>query len=224
MIDIESEELLTFYFGAGRSMFERSTFGAQLERAELFGHGSVKCGTCRGIGVLPTGAWCGPCNGTGAKPYKLPPLTSSDVVVDVSETNTEGGYAPNDDAMAQFAVVSRRVGALPVLLQSALAAYYGDAGIRCSTLPCWRMVSLYPLVPAGKKLAAMGLEELSTEEERLKFDTDPPYERCRRHVELEKSNSKDHRRALIESAERQASELFERTVAAWMALGSRGAA
>ena len=43
---------LIWFFGAGQVAFERSTFGYQLERAELFTFGSMRCRECDGRGYL----------------------------------------------------------------------------------------------------------------------------------------------------------------------------
>jgi hypothetical protein len=55
---------LEWYWCFGESLFHRSTFGSQLERAELMSYITERCLVCDGEGIVPTGA-CKGCRGMG---------------------------------------------------------------------------------------------------------------------------------------------------------------
>ena len=212
---------LSWFFGSGRTAFERSTFGPMLERAELYGHGSWRCSRCRGSGVLQgNGAWCDRCNGTGAIPYQLDPASSEridQITAHSTGSNHGAGYVPDDTVMARYAVISRRLSLLPRRLALALEAYHGDRGIHCAAHHTWPMVAVYPLTASGQKLARLASEKGV-----------PDHERCRLEIVAQRQQAnppnKPARGALIEAAERQATQLYVAAVDAWNALRAREAA
>jgi len=210
---------LSWHFERGLVAFEGSPFGAMLERCELFGFASIRCSRCQGSGVRrSSGAWCTPCNGTGALPYGLDWATNPDEVIPVSRAHQGGvGYIPDDSMMARYAVVSRRLSLLPERLQAVGEAYHGHAGLRCADAHAWRMVAVYPLTPAGQRLIRMTPNTYTTDEERERYHASPPYERAFRHVASERIKSDPNRRQLIEAAEQQATELYLAFVDAWEA-------
>lgn len=222
-IDHRTDAALTRFFGPLRTVFERSTFGAQLHRMELYAHGSHKCRPCNGTGITePRGDWCLKCGGTGVRHYRISE-TSEQLTVRVNESRSGSGYVPSDEVMTFYAVMSRRVGALQRVHQAVLEAYFGDAGIRCSSPPCWRLVSVFALTPPGSRLVKLGIENLATEEERLLFEQSPPYERVRRHVELDSAQTKPHRKALIDAANEHAARMLSEALDAFGSV-ARGAA
>ncbi len=212
---------LSWHFERGLIAFEGSPFGAMLERCELFGFGSIRCSKCLGSGVRRrSGNWCKPCNGTGALAYGLDWSTNVDECIPISGAHQGGGgYTPDDSMMARYAVVSRRLGMLPEHLQAVGEAYHGHAGLRCvgEAANTWRMVAVYPLTPAGKRLIRATPNTYTTDEEREKYHASPPYERAYRHVASERLKSDPNRRQLIEAAEQQATELYLAFVDAWEA-------
>lgn len=210
---------LSWHLERGLIAFERSPFGAMLERVELFGFGSIRCSKCLGSGVRRrSGNWCTPCNGTGALAYGLDWSTNVDEVMPANDDSGSGrGYVPDDSMMARYAIVSRRLGMLPERLRAVGEAYHGHAGLRCSDAHAWRMVAVYPLTPAGKRLIRMMPNTYTTDEERERYHASPPYERAFRHVASERIKSDPNRRQLIEAAEQQATELYLAFVDAWEA-------
>lgn len=70
-IEGSDEAALSWYFGQGLSVYEKSTFGAVLQRITLDGFSSGPCGSCEGSGIMENGGFavstrCKRCNGTGA--------------------------------------------------------------------------------------------------------------------------------------------------------------
>lgn len=92
VISLGDEAALSWYFGIGLSIYERSTFGAILAKLERDGFGSEQCARCGGEGILETGGvnvsnkcktcggdgrvarrWCSDCGGLGTvAPYEVP--------------------------------------------------------------------------------------------------------------------------------------------------------
>lgn len=204
------------FFGVGATKFERSTMGPMLDHIELFGFGAVKCGACRGAGIRWTsGAWCTKCGGSGSIPYELDRSHAVDELP-VNETRTgSGGYVPDDAEMTRYAIISRRLSLLSGRVQQTLEAYYGDHGCRCDDIQAWRMVAVYPLVPAGERLTRLGADEEADADVRERYRTMPRYERAYWQVALERINSKPQRASLIRAAEEQATALYLEAVEAW---------
>src|SRR5690242_4935100 len=70
VISLSDEAALSWYFGQGLSIYERSTFGAILAKLEREGFGSEACARCSGSGILETGGVnvenkCKTCGGDG---------------------------------------------------------------------------------------------------------------------------------------------------------------
>jgi hypothetical protein len=211
---------LSWYFTDGSAAFERSTMGPMLERAALYSMRrlTLKCRSCGGEGILADASWCEGCHGTGTAQTRLVRSDDSELAMPVHETRSaSGGYTPDDSMMARYAVVSRRVSHLPAIGRAALGRYFGPNGERCSHAPGWRMIALYPLTPAGQRLAVLS-DECRTDEERERFRGEPDYERCFGQVAWEASKTKAARKALIEAAEQQATELYLTTVDQWMGM------
>lgn len=69
-ISLGDESALSWYFGQGLSIYDKSTFGAVLQRITLDGFSSSPCETCNGEGILDDGGFaistrCLRCHGTG---------------------------------------------------------------------------------------------------------------------------------------------------------------
>jgi|GEM_PF-4713897 len=210
---------LSWFLSHGLAAFERSTMGPMLDHAELYGHGSVKCGGCRGQGIRQNGDWCDKCKGTGAFPFELDRRNRSPEELPVDETQgSGGGYVPDDTVMTRYAVVSRRLSRLSAESRLAIEAHQGPQGDRCSLEPGHRLIAVYPLVPAGKKLVRLAHEDLDDREhDRSPYAEAPAYERAFRQCAWQKTKPINNRGALIEAAESQAAELFLGAVDEWMA-------
>jgi hypothetical protein len=69
-ISLSDEAALSWYFGLGLSIYERSTFGAILAKLDRDGSGSERCVRCDGAGILDVGGFntdrrCKTCDGSG---------------------------------------------------------------------------------------------------------------------------------------------------------------
>lgn len=69
-MSLNDEASLSWYFGDGLSIYERSTFSAIVERIRLDGFGSAPCARCDGAGILDKGGFamatrCTRCTGKG---------------------------------------------------------------------------------------------------------------------------------------------------------------
>jgi hypothetical protein len=69
-ISIADEGSLSWFFGPGQTIYERSTFGAILDKLKLASADSETCARCDGAGILDVGGFatdkrCKTCDGTG---------------------------------------------------------------------------------------------------------------------------------------------------------------
>lgn len=162
---------LTWYLTHGLSTFERSTFGAILDVLESRAYTSQVCHHCWGSGILsekkcfrvdgqkvymPDGAWCPVCHGTGAISVRIT-TDDLDAIQTVhatghsSESNSRS--APPDEALARYALVSRRLYRMSPHTRDALVAAYGDAGqIHAKDGIRGRAWAVAPLTVPGRKL------------------------------------------------------------------------
>lgn len=207
---------LSWFFTIGVAAFESSPMGPMLQHVELYGCATVKCGGCRGAGIRADGAWCQKCAGTGAFPIALQRDNRSPEELPVHDTRGEGGYVPDDGTMARYAVVSRRVSALPHRLQRALEAFHGPHGSRCDCPQAWRLVALFPLVPAGHRLVRLALDDMHDAEVSERYRSMPAYEQCYWQVAAQRTNRRPQRGALIDAAAEQAGALYVEAASAFM--------
>lgn len=201
------DALLRWFFGPGQSAFERSPFGAILDRAELLRYDSDACQDCTG-GILDNGAWCPMCNGVGSVPrvrrHSTRALTARPMTRDGSGQAAE----PDDTHLRWYASVSRRlshVERLDPACACAIEAYYGNHGARWAMTKFGRFFALFPLVPAGKTLLRQTKGDLTMQA------TD------RIHVlaELEKIQPMKQRGELFKAAGRQAADLHDEACRRW---------
>ncbi len=82
-ISLGDEAALSWYFGQGLSIYDRSTFGAIIHKLAMDAYGSGPCERCEGSGILETGGFavsdqCRSCKGEGkiGKPEKWCPSCS----------------------------------------------------------------------------------------------------------------------------------------------------
>jgi hypothetical protein len=70
------EAALSWYFGQGLSIYEKSTFGPIVQKIAMDGYSSTTCGTCDGAGIIEEGGGvtlddkCRGCDGSGREPHK----------------------------------------------------------------------------------------------------------------------------------------------------------
>jgi hypothetical protein len=125
-IPFRDESDLMWYLTEGASIFERSAFGAMLERVEFFAYRTVPCPKCNGHGAVnsktrtaPTepddlvllDTFCSACNGTGEVPSKGP-RGAKEPTVKITAERQSHGYCPSDSALRRMARVTRRLNAI----------------------------------------------------------------------------------------------------------------
>lgn len=70
------EAALSWYFGQGLSIYEKSTFGPIVQKIAMDGYASTTCGKCDGAGIIEEGGGvtledkCRGCGGSGREPHK----------------------------------------------------------------------------------------------------------------------------------------------------------
>jgi hypothetical protein len=70
------EAALSWFFGQGLSIYEKSTFGPIVQKIAMDGYASTVCGTCDGGGIIEEGGGvtledkCRGCGGSGREPHK----------------------------------------------------------------------------------------------------------------------------------------------------------
>lgn len=140
LLSPQAEAALDWYFGEGASLFERSTFGAMLERSSMY---KVK----RTVDPELMRARL------EREPHEAPPgaLTARPK----SGQAPSSGYTPEESLLSRYARVSRLVRAVleqDELSAAVLGAYYGDIGARWGRSPYGRIFAVYPLTAAGREL------------------------------------------------------------------------
>jgi hypothetical protein len=194
------EASLEWYFGPGAAQFERSTMGAMLERAYAMSVDHK------------------PDNDTiRARFERLPhePPAGEITARPTAELRQSAGYTPNEQAMARFAHVSRRlrlVRAESAGAERVLAAYYGDVGCRWGRTARGRIFAVLPLTQAGQNMLRKATKRTAkaplirlTETEALENE-----------VDLERLRPDPSRAQQIESARRQAGKLYHEACAAYV--------
>lgn len=214
-IALGDEADLEWYFGPGQSAFERSTFGAMLEACERASFTTTKCARCDGDGVLDVGSlsvakWCPACGGTGYRERRARHDRGPVTAQPTAEDKGGRGYTPTEHALERYAAVSRRLDRVESQHVEVLAAYYGDTGARWGRTRHGRVFAVYALTPAGHKLVRMAMLGSGTDGVHLSAS-----ERIGVQAELEKTQPKQQRRALLDAADRQARELVDAASVAW---------
>lgn len=70
------EAALSWFFGQGLSIYEKSTFGPIVQKIAMDGYSSTTCGKCDGAGIIEEGGGvtlddkCRGCDGSGREPHK----------------------------------------------------------------------------------------------------------------------------------------------------------
>lgn len=165
------ERDLQWYCIEGITKFERSPMGSMLSMQDMMSCASRKCDRCGGLGYtdepwvmtrdwrgneiaprqIDSGKECPRCRGTGGVRVKVPdggeitarPKSSHD------ETSRE---APDDATLTRYAIVSRRLSKMPLLLSKAIQAGYGADGEANLATIRGRAWAVTPLTSAGKEL------------------------------------------------------------------------
>lgn len=141
---------LLWYFYEGERAFRYVSFGALLEKADVFSHDS----NGERIPVLPANDWS---------------------VMHVQVTASEPSYTIDDEDLVRVAHVSRRLRYLRPPNAMILRVYYGDIGARWSKTRAGRLFSLYALTDAGQSWLAKERPENMRADERIGgFAKGPP--------------------------------------------------
>lgn len=172
---------LEWYLGEGSALFERSPFGAMLERSKLLGEASDPCRDCCGKGIIESdsprlgsdcknhrescdycvgrkiaiGCWCSLCRGTGFTSRRIKGDPIMTMVLKKQTRFIEPSRTPEDWALTRYAVVSRHFDRLAKISKSSLtviATYHGDKGARWADTSWGRIFVLLPLTNSGKQL------------------------------------------------------------------------
>lgn len=159
-------------------------------------NGYKRCRDCRGAG----GDMACECGGKGYLVCEPAfPANSSEEV----------GYTPDEGSLQRYALVSRRLdraGSANSRVRETLTVYYGDIGARWGRTRHGRLLGLYSLTSAGKKLLLRGGDS--------GVDLTPA-ERIGVEAELERAQPKPNRRALLTAAHMQALAMFGAAAEAW---------
>lgn len=136
--------LLTWFFGRGQTVFERSVFGGMLERAELFGSVHHPPIAMEPVYDSRTGETViGRESALSARP--------------TAEIRPEAGYVPDDGDLTLYGVVSSRVAKVErrdAVAALVLSLLFGDAAERWSGTSQGRLGSLYALTAKGRSWTA----------------------------------------------------------------------
>lgn len=203
---------LEWYFGPGRGQFERSTFGGIIDRLIMASAVSTKCSKCES-GILETGEWCPRCKGVGfttrTKQKERIPRDPKDAITarPTCENREEHGYTPDDRALHRLARVSRRLDRMTVTHRMVLEAYYGDRGAKWGRTRFTRMFAVYSLTAAGTRLARLSA---ATSQQDM-----APDERLGVEAEVDKTQTRRDRRALLDKAGVEAVTMFVAAGDAW---------
>lgn len=208
------EESLEWYFCEGKSTFSRSVTGPMLTRAELYRHGSYPCYKCEGCGIVEeTSDWCKRCNGTGFHSFELYKNDQDITAYPTAEVVEARGYEPSHEVLQRYGRVSRRLDQLVAKVgQSGLRAlelFHGDSGMRWGRTKHGRLFALLPMTSAGRKILA----KTETENDPVEMTA---CERIGVQVELQAAQPKAWRSELISLANKQAEELYQSAVKAWL--------
>lgn len=229
---MREQQELTWYLGAGQSVFERSTIGAILDKLELESCTSRTCRVCKGEGIVDEphecrdpkdsartitvqfGAWCRKCKGIGVEPVFL----SSDeqrlaATGDWSRGDTDGARCAVPDAtLIRYAFVSRMLSRMPLEAREVIEAAYGDAGEELSRTLKGREWAVMPLTEAGRELLRSERDRKATvgvtEPER------PVWCLCSL-ADLPKSERHPERTILLDAAREQAVKMLREAEATW---------
>lgn len=208
------EEALEWFWGRGGAVFQRSTFGDQLERASMFAGARRPCFDCGGIpeslyggevggsGFTEDGDQCRRCRGIGWVVCDARQVSGRVTARPRPEPRKEAGYEPEHRELTRFAIVSRvvsRVALARPILARALEAYYGDQGSRWGRTEYGRILSVYPLTSCGARLVEQSRRRSS------EFLTDA--ETIGVEAMLQRQQPNDLRRALLGRADMEARRL-----------------
>lgn len=228
---IEESEL-TWFLTQGLSVFERSVFGAVLERLDMDAHVSRDCPICdSGIVVEATkirnadrlawvakakiGDWCSKCKGTGVLPVRLSP--EEQTMVDSGDwdvkTDHEGQRSAVPDAvLVRYAFVSRTLSRMPLRLKDAITLAYGDEGAELANTLHGRSWACSPLTKAGVQLLAAERERRTRVNG---IEPERPIQAMTALANLALGKSNPERVKLLADAARDAEQLLKDAVHCW---------
>lgn len=209
------ESDLIWFSGPGSATFERSTFGAVLERQRLFSVSgtSNQCPGCNGHrrnasyrevneieGNPELGDWCPVCNGSGRREVS---------VTQTGEGYQEQGYEPSHAALSRFGRVSRRLEKIPIKQRRLLLAYYGDKGCKWERMGLGHIFAVYPLTKAGRRFLDRSLARHARMAEQADDDALGAF------AAAEASQSRPERKAAFAEMDRQAQTAYLAAVISW---------
>jgi len=223
---------LTWFLSTGGCYFERSPFGAVLDRLDNAAHVSRRCPICEDgivtsnvkrwhsqrllwVRNAPIGAWCNRCGGTGSIPQRLScdeqKLVDDGTMTVRSDGDSQRAAVP-DQVLVRYAHVSRTLSRMRPTLRNALMAAYGDEGEDLAATVHGRSWACSPLTPGGSRLLRLERDR------RVRKKGVEPERPIRALTALARLNGhrKDPERAeLLASAARDANALLRAAEAEW---------
>jgi hypothetical protein len=246
----QDELKLRWYFSLGISAFEFSTFGKQIELAQLLNQGSVTCKNCHGDGISGAGAYavlCRSCGGKGSRPSAINDDGPSRFGTGACPKchgicgNEECAQCGGDGYIEECGAFE--TGDQPRALHEpdvAQMKLYGEVArmLRALNTSHNRVLGRF-YGDTGERWARTDRGRLFSLYDLTKAGKSllatfakpteaclPPLERIGVAAELERTKSVDQRRMLLASALTQATRLFEATSVAWVGArsGAKGVA
>jgi hypothetical protein len=127
----------------------------------------------------------------------------------------EPGQAPDDEALQRYARVSRRLSRMPEDMRGVLRLFFGDVGMWCASKREGRIMALYSLTPAGRKLVARGLPAEAASI--LNGMGVRPDQAISEHADQQRSDRKEWRATLLLRARESALVLLAKASREWEA-------
>lgn len=176
-----------------------------------------QCDFCHGTGWLPsprtkprcdcwglgprTRSSCPECLGTGVPRFSAVPR---------HEIKEAAGAEVDGDTSARYALISRRISHLPVVIRVVLSIYYGPHGNSWEDQPQGRILSLMEFTKSGQYL----LRKTKQEGDEATGASDA--EKLASQWELERRDSNPGRKGALEAAEAQANTVLDIAQQAWL--------
>jgi hypothetical protein len=192
--------------GCAGSKYERSRLKLRVGTSFACTSG---CPKCKGRRRDRAGEPCVTCEASG---YVVPVTANPK-----GGSTDDEGWCPDDEALVRYALVSRRLDRLSESAFEALKLFYGDRGSRWAGKVQGRLLALYPLTPAGAKLAARGITREMRDtlgELGLRLD-----EAIWNECEAQRATPTANRKQQLEKAHAQAGELLYAASLEWRDTG-----
>lgn len=239
-LDGEDQRSLQWFFTDGQCAFEKSVFGAQLDRAMMMSHGTEPCDVCHGTGYADTprkaitkaiemiAQWradgadpkkkplykdtdCPECEGDGFVPVKLHGSPQGRITAKPTGSSIKGGgREPSVIALETYGLVIGKISRMSDESAHALEAFFGMAGERWEGDP--NRGRIWGVLPLtpAGKKLVKRSREKTSQQGTLTDDQVLNVE-----AELQELAPDGNRGKLLETGRAQAVALFRRAEEAW---------